>query len=101
MAVPVFMILSGFLYYKGYERRENACLAAFFTPKTIISSFLRFALPFLLVFPFEIRWALKHGEAADVLDLISGFICGGYGPGGYYICMMFQFVIFSLWFGMS
>ena len=93
MAVPIFMILSGFLYSKRFEKCESNSLASFFIPKAIISSLLRFALPFLLIFPFEIRWAFKHGEATGFRDCILGFIQGGYGPGGYYICMMFQFVL--------
>jgi fucose 4-O-acetylase-like acetyltransferase len=80
MAVPIFMILSGFLYSKVFERSESDSLAFFFMPKVIIPSLVRFALPFLLIFPFEIRWAFKHGEVANLLDCISGFISGGYGP---------------------
>ena len=93
MAVPIFMVLSGYLLTRSYNHRGYEDLLSVLSPKVVVPLFLRYVLPFLLLLPFEIRYALKKAQVSSISELLTGLACGGWGPGGYYVCMLFQLII--------
>lgn len=50
MAVPAFMIISGYLYTKSAERANIYTMAQAYDPRRIGKELLRFAVPFTLMF---------------------------------------------------
>ena len=88
MAVPLFMLVSGFVFARSFERRGISSVGAAFRPSVFIPSILRLAIPYLLIFPVE---AMKGGGSA--VEIVKWAIVGGWGPGSYYYPVMMQFLV--------
>lgn len=98
MAVPLFMILSGYVYFASYEREGVRSLLETYAPRRIARRALRYVVPFLAVFILEllasfvyIRWS---GEPVDWLaQPVRALLTGGApGAGSYYTPIMIQFI---------
>ena len=97
MAVPVFMIVSGYVSTKAYYRRDIHGLAAAYEPKYKLSSILRILIPYLFVFVIEVFIGFfREGWSTEALAafLPRLFIMGGRGPGAYYVPLMIGFILF-------
>lgn len=90
MAVPIFMIISGYVGALSFDRKGFESLSDCYQLKEIISKCLRFTIPFLIMYLFELYFDVING--ASVKGLIVMFFTGGNGPGGYYFPVMIQFV---------
>lgn len=75
MAVPVFMIISGFLYAKGYERTQLSNLKDAYTIDSIVPKLLRFAIPWLVAVIIEIPFLIY--QRTSCVEMIRIFIRGG------------------------
>lgn len=96
MAVPILMIVSGYVGAAGVKSLRDSYRAERLLPKL-----LRFAPPYLAVFALE--WVLElgldahtalntHGGAGCAFPVLRRFLEGGLGPGSYYTPMMIQFI---------
>jgi len=92
MAVPVFMIISGYLAAISYEKKKTS-LSGLYTVDVILPKVIRFAIPFLIAFLIEIPFFIyiEYGLS----ELIGVFLRGGYGPGSYYTPVMIQFIFIT------
>lgn len=94
MAVPVFMILSGYVYEKSLVRRNVDSLLQEYTLQTVLHKAIRLTVPVLLIYAVTLLWDLfKRGGIS--YGLLMTFLRGGKGPGAYYYPVMMQ-VIFVL-----
>lgn len=94
MAVPIFIIISGTNYSGLIEKYSINSFIGWFKPRIFSSFLLRVVLPFLPIFYFEVMYRIINKNISyNLISLIEGFIKGGYGPGAYYICILFQFVL--------
>ena len=50
MAVPVFMIISGYVSSKSFEKKQINKLAQAYEPFLILSKILRYTIPFIIVY---------------------------------------------------
>ena len=97
MAVPIFMIVSGYNYANGMHNS----LKDEYKAAGIWKRLKRILVPFLLVFAGMVMLLIfiKNKEYT-VVSLLSDLIKGGYGPGAYYTPIMVQFILLSplLWY---
>ncbi len=90
MAVPVFMIISGYVYFCSFRKNkiehfEDAYKSSFFVPKIF-----RYFVPFLITIFVEFVLSLLTNNFN--FSFLLGVIRGGFGPGSYYFPVMIQFV---------
>ena len=93
MAVPVFMVITGYVSALSFQVRGQSLRSAYCLPE-IIRKCLRFIIPFLPVYVMQVvlRQVVLR-ESMSALDLLMFFITGGKGPGSYYFPVMLQIVI--------
>lgn len=84
MAVPVFMVITGFVVSKSFERKNIKILDDCFQKNILMGKAIRFSFPFLIVFIAEIPLAYHSKMANTLLSFSKAFIYGGFGPGSYY-----------------
>jgi peptidoglycan/LPS O-acetylase OafA/YrhL len=100
MAVPILMILSGYVYAMSFERHSIHSLRAAYQPALLLGRLLRFVIPFLIAYVLELMLSsLSNGFSAVIGIWGHDFIMGGWGPGSYYTPVMIQFLfVFPLVF---
>lgn len=92
MAVPVFMIISGYLAAKSLEKKGHTLQQAF-SLDVVLPKLLRFLIPFLITFIIELPFLIIY-KKSGILSLIQIFV-GGVGPGSYYTPVMLQFIFIA------
>ncbi len=91
MAVPIFMVLSGYINAKSYARRGVDTIKAAYVPRDILRRLLRFLIPFLPVFIIE--QVATRGGGTTLVSILGQLLKGGAGKGSYYIPILIQFVL--------
>lgn len=93
MAVPVFMILSGFVFAKSFQKNGIHTLRQGYQIKTIIKRIIRFTVPYLMIFVVEqICITVVQHQSFSIWAAARALITGGYGPGSYYYPVLIQFI---------
>lgn len=96
MAVPVFMIISGYVYALSYKRNGINQMGEAYLLKNVISKMMRYTIPFVIAYAIEIFWIVFIDRFSFPLDgaltLGQAFLVGGLGPGSYYYPLMMQFI---------
>lgn len=54
MAVPVFMVITGYLSTMSLDNKSDICVKQLYHPKNIASKWLRFVIPFMPVFVLQV-----------------------------------------------
>lgn len=94
MAVPVFMIITGYLTSLSFERNRIRNIRTAWSIKSIAPKILRFLIPFAITFAIELPF-LVFKNNYSLWQALLAFFCGGVGPGSYYTPVMIQFVFFA------
>lgn len=93
MAVPIFMIISGYVYALSYNKHNISNMGEAYLPKNIINKLIRHTIPFTLIFILEqIIYLVLKKAPFDWGTFCLSFLRGGEGPGSYYYPVMMQFV---------
>lgn len=92
MAVPILMIISGFIWAYSYEKKNIQNLQDCYSFKILVNKTLRFLIPFLFVYAIDIGLELFYYKNYDFLTYIYLFFQGGKGPGSYYVPVMIQLI---------
>lgn len=98
MAVPIFMIVSGFTYSMSASRHESDSFKDYFGRDILVKRISRFMIPFLIVFVLEILLksivplSFQSESMKKSIPVLVSFLIGGAGPGSYYIPVLLQFV---------
>ncbi|MBQ7715298.1 MAG: acyltransferase [Clostridia bacterium] len=93
IAVPIFMIISGYLYSLSFQKHEIDTIGKAYRLKTVLNKVIRYTLPFLVIFIIEkIIIVLNNGNIGGPVSLLYNFLQGANGPGGYYYPILLQFV---------
>ena len=101
MAVPIFMIMSGFTHYMSAERRNMGDLRDYYEKEVLMPKLARILLPYFFIIAIEILLVFimpsKFPELAGGIrppeNYLRFFLRGGRGPGSYYIPMMLQLTL--------
>ena len=91
MAIPIFMIISGYVYGVSLERKTGGRIQDLYTVNYIIPKLTRYTVPFILIFIAEIciEKIIYHRETDSWINI---FLQGGIGPGSYYYPVMLQMI---------
>lgn len=93
MAVPVFMILSGFVYTKSFKKNQYNSLRDGYRPIVLVKRIIRFIIPFLFIYLIELMLlVILEQKRLSIKEMIVLFVKGGLGPGSYYFPLLIQFV---------
>lgn len=92
MAVPVFMILSGYVYAISFERRGISSVGQAYQTDYVVDKLLRYTIPFLIIYALELIAFYRLGIVHNLREIIWNFLVGGFGHGSYYYPIMIQFV---------
>lgn len=93
MAVPVFIVLTGYVYTLSYQKCSISILSKEFFVRGIVCRLIRYIIPFTIVFLIEYFVFKMYGMVdTSIRGLISSFLQGGIGPGSYYFPVMIQLV---------
>lgn len=94
MAVPIFMIVSGYNFAMSYGKNTNGTLKEMYDFKLLLAKVKRFLVPFWVICMIELVIKIYKNEECSLRQFL---IFGGYGPGSYYVPMMIQLLaIFPL-----
>lgn len=92
MAVPIFMILTGFTYSFSSNRRDIFTLKQWFKWDNINSKLLRILMPYVIVLFIETIGFLIF-RPKTFQQFLYGYFTGGWGPGSYYTPVLIQVLI--------
>lgn len=100
MAVPIFMIISGFTNTLSADKNNIDSLSQYFTKEELIPKLLRVILPYLVIVLLELLLGIFQEVifntgpfiSFSLKDFIFYFLTGGTTPGSYYILILIQFI---------
>lgn len=97
MAVPVFMILSGFVFAMSFDKRGINLIDEAYSVEYVLKNLLRFLVPYILVYFFEIIGGIYigwfEGTGIELIgSILLDMVRGGAGVGSYYVPVMIQFI---------
>ena len=100
MAVPIFMIITGYVTAKSYIKNGIDSLDEAYRLKHTLRRMIRFTVPFLMAYVIEFLIQLVlNGGVFSVSSTVGVMLGGGNGPGAYYYPVMMQVVfVFPLLF---
>lgn len=90
MAVPIFMILSGYNFAMSNRKKTDGKLRQMYGWKMIKPKLIRFLIPFFTVCIIEIVLLAMEGKNIHPARI---FLLGAYGPGSYYVPIMLQLLV--------
>lgn len=90
MAVPVFMIISGYNFAMSNRKKTDGSMHQMYSPRVIGPKLERFLVPFTGICLVEIL--LLAIEDKDI-NPFRIFFLGAYGPGSYYVPLMVQLLV--------
>ena len=102
MAVPLFMIISGYAYSMSFQNHKIERFSEAFRLNDVLMKFIRYTVPFCIALLIEFA-AIAIGSVV-MPDVFSGWlpqgilsvfkitVTGGLGPGNYYYPIMVQFI---------
>lgn len=92
MAVPMFMIISGYLYAKSYQKSHIVHISEAYSIHFIWKKIVRYTSPFLMAYIVEIVCLVLSEQRISIEKLIKMLLTGGEGKGSYYYPIMLQFI---------
>ncbi|MBP5417811.1 MAG: acyltransferase [Clostridiales bacterium] len=91
MAIPIFMIITGYVYSASQERSCGSSIEKAYSLKRIFRRIVRYTLPFLVIVIWELldpKISLSYAP----LDVMRWCIDGTVGKGSYYFPVMLQMI---------
>ncbi|WP_195268589.1 acyltransferase family protein [Eubacterium sp. 1001713B170207_170306_E7] len=94
MAVPIFLIISGFNFTASCENKKIFATREWFRHNNLLPKLKRILLPYSAVYVLEIFliYISKKLELTKGI-MIFNYVTGGFGPGSYYIPILIQFLL--------
>ena len=89
MAVPIFMLITGFNYANSYIKRNCNDFKQMYNLKLLITRFLRLTIPFIIILLLEY---ICHFPGIIKHSFMLNFFQGGIGRGNYYFPIMLQLI---------
>ena len=91
IAVPVFMILSGYTFAYKYSKSS---IIEMFEVRGIVKRVIRFTIPMIFAYIAYLLYLNNMGELT-VHVALSTFLKGEYGKGAYYYSLMIEFIVIA------
>lgn len=102
MAVPIFFIISGYVYSLSVDKRKLESIKDWFKFSNFINKFLRIFIPYLIIIIIEVLLYKINNRYLSSREIVNGFFTGGWGPGSYYfpvllqLLFLFPFILFII-----
>lgn len=94
MAVPVFLIISGYVYALSMQRNHITRIGAYFAPNFFLPKALRILVPFFVFLSAEMIFFDYPLLKTPLFETLKLIVSGGFlGSGNYYNSVLFQFLI--------
>ncbi len=101
MAVPIFMIISGFTNSMSADRKNIESLSQSFKVEELLTKLSRILLPYLIIVFVELFLGISQRILLDtgpfisftLKDFLLFLLTGGIKPGSYYIVILLQFTV--------
>ena len=95
MAVPVFMVISGFCYTNSFQKHKISSIGQAYEVDAFLGKVIRYTVPYVIAFcveeiAFKVTGIFDH----SIIDVFQLFLTGGTGSGSYYYPIMIQFVFY-------
>ncbi len=90
MAVPVFMIISGYNFAMSNRKKADGELKKMYGWQMLKPKLVRFLVPFITICVIEILLLALENKNIHPLRI---FLLGAYGPGSYYVPVMLQMLV--------
>ncbi len=91
LAVPLFMIISGYNYGNSVVRQEEKTLKGLYSKTRVVKQLERILPSYIVIFMVEI--VFYHFSDSSLDTILLYFLSGGKGPGSYYVPIMVQFIL--------
>lgn len=92
-AVPIFMIVSGYVHTESFKRKEISTWKQAYALKGIVDKAIRYTVPLFLIFVLEVPLKMfVFEQKLSIGTIFHQLFMGGWGPGSYYYCYMMQFI---------
>lgn len=95
MAIPVCMLVTGYVYSLSFQRKNIGTLSDAYSQRSgNIEHLIRYTVPFFIAWIIELIGfrVFSVREPLSLLGYIKEFVCGGDGPGSYYYPVIVQIV---------
>ena len=96
MAVPFFMLVTGYVYTKSFQKNGIETLDSAYNKKYLLKNFIRYTIPYFIAFAIDFCVQVilyirnPTGIKRFLVHEIALFLQGGNGPGSYYYPEMIQ-----------
>lgn len=96
MAVPFFMLVTGYVYTKSFQKNGIESLDSAYNKKYLLKNFIRYTIPYFIAFAIDFCVQVilyirnPTGIKRFLVHEIALFLQGGNGPGSYYYPEMIQ-----------
>ena len=94
MAIPIFMIISGYTYSMSFERHGIKSFADAYKLKNLTGKIIRYTVPFLILVVWEIFDKNIYLSSHEPLYVLRWLLNGTEGKGSYYYPVLVQLVFF-------
>lgn len=93
-AVPVFILIAGFVGTLSYMRQDTTGFRQCYRKSLLFRRFKRILAPFTLLFIVQIVLLCFTGiKEITLQNIVFSYITGGYGPGSYFIPIILQHIL--------
>ena len=92
MAVPVFMIVSGYVGVLSYRNHNVNSFSDAYKMKNIIRKAIRYTVPFVIIVAWQLLDPNVKINASGVLSHLRWFLNGTVGQGSYYYPILIQLI---------
>lgn len=89
-AVPVFILIAGYVGTLSYMRRDTTRLRQCYGRSLLSHRFKRLLTPFTLLFIIQLSLLYSSTSEITLQNVVFSYITGGYGPGSYFIPIILQ-----------
>lgn len=93
MAIPIFMILGGYVAALSFRRHHITSFSAAYEKGPLLRKALRYTIPFLLAMIWQILDPNVGIQAPGILAKVKWAINGTVGQGSYYYPIMMQLIL--------
>ncbi|MBP9997263.1 MAG: acyltransferase family protein [Lachnospiraceae bacterium] len=94
MAVPTFMVISGYVFSASYLKKGIIHFEDAYELIHVVKRVIRYTIPFLVAYLLEVGFTLYNNNEISFSGFVINFLKGGFGPGSYYYPEMIQLTFF-------
>ena len=92
-AVPIFIFITSYNYTQSCYLHDTITIKSWFSVKNIVKKIVRLYVPYMAFAICQLILIFTLNAGYNIGNVIVSFFVGGYGPGNYYLLLMFQIIL--------